>query len=132
MPVLSTGLFYYELQPISRHFTFGNHKVSRDPIHIDAVKMVLDYVHVVAQHHNRASGRTTTSHIRWAPDTSPAPDYPAPDFRSLLNSVSGASAVILSMRHLGAYDGGVEYLPERLMKPLVGLLFHSYPVAFLS
>ncbi|PSS29555.1 hypothetical protein PHLCEN_2v2954 [Hermanssonia centrifuga] len=94
--------------------------------------MVLDYVHVVAQHHNRASGRTTTSHIRWAPDTSPAPDYPAPDFRSLLNSVSGASAVILSMRHLGAYDGGVEYLPERLMKPLVDLLFNSYPVTFLS
>ncbi|PSS22611.1 hypothetical protein PHLCEN_2v3086 [Hermanssonia centrifuga] len=94
--------------------------------------MVLDYVHVVAQHHNKASGRTTTSHIRWVPDTSPVPEYPAPDFHSLLNSISGASAVILSMRHLGAYDGGVEYLPERLMKPLVGLLFHSYPVAFLS
>ncbi len=92
----------------------------------------MDSVHVVAQHHNKASGRTTTSRIRWVPDTTPVPEYPAPDFHSLLNSISGASAVILSMRHLGAYDGGVEYLPERLMKPLVGLLFHSYPVAFLS
>lgn len=93
--------------------------------------MVLDYVHVVGQHHSKASRRTATSHILWVSDTSLLPEYPAPDFHSLLNSVSGVSAVILSMRHPGPYDGGVEYMAERLMKPLVDLLFNTFPVAFL-
>lgn len=35
------------------------------------------------------------------------------------------------MRHPGAYDGGVEYMAERVMKPLIELLLNSYPVTFL-
>ncbi|PSR92021.1 hypothetical protein PHLCEN_2v4793, partial [Hermanssonia centrifuga] len=115
----------------SRHFTLSGHEQNETLVHNEALSIALDYVYVLGNIHGKISDRTTTSHLRWVPDTTPPPEYPSPDFHSLLKDSSGVSAVALCLRHPGPYDGGVEYMFEKIIKPAIDLLFRSMPVAIL-
>ncbi len=100
-------------------------------VYNEALTVALDYVYVVGKTHGEFSERMATSHLRWVPDTTSPPEYPSPDFHSLFKDSAGVSAVILCLRHPGPYDGGVEYMFEKVIKPTIDLLFCSYPVTFL-
>lgn len=100
---------------------------------LGALGVVLDYVDLVGQKQAILSRVKSVSHIQWTSGDSEH-EYPEPDFIVAgegFNSHAPIEAVVLMMRYPGPYDGGVEFMYERLLGSAIRLLFNSSRVAFL-
>ena len=91
--------------------------------------MVFSQVVNTAEHYARCFRATIPCYAKWGEQEDV--QYPAPDLEMLLSGDPSqwsirVDSILAILRYPGPYDGSIEYMFERTIRPAIRLLFAQY------